>query len=75
MRHHRRAILITGVTAAFAHMAPAQSTNGGGVGGDSLNIPGSRSIQRLLDTDYQVHLLAPVTVEGRTGWCCVALNE
>jgi len=31
--------------------------------------------RRLLDTDYQVHLLAPVTVEGRTGWCCVALNE
>jgi len=48
MRQHRRAILITGVTAAFAPVAPGQSTNGGGVGGDALNQPGSRAIGRLL---------------------------
>ncbi len=30
--------------------------------------------RRLCDLPIRVHLLAPVTVEGRTGWFCTALN-
>jgi hypothetical protein len=31
--------------------------------------------RRLLDTDYRVHLLAPVVIEGKAGWYCAALND
>jgi hypothetical protein len=30
--------------------------------------------RRLLETPVRVHLLAAVSVEGKTGWCCVELN-
>lgn len=32
------------------------------------------SVRRLLDTDVRVHVLAPVTVDGKVGWYCAELN-
>jgi hypothetical protein len=34
----------------------------------------ARRVRPLLDTAVKLHLLAPVTVEGRRGWFCTELN-
>lgn len=33
-----------------------------------------RFVRPLLDADLRIHLLAPVSVEGRSGWYCTELN-
>jgi hypothetical protein len=39
-----------------------------------LFTPDARRVRALLDTPVRLHLLAPVTVEGRQGWFCTPLN-